>query len=374
MRRERLGGWVLWVAVLTACTGGDAGQRSPGPVARPVRSVRLAEADSSPLGTFLTAAPAADGRLALLDGTNGRVIVYGADGAQLRVIGRQGGGPGELQGPSSVHLVAHDSIVAVPDAGSSWISLFEFSTGRFLRTVRVPGLDVTQEWSEAGDTIAAALMHNKKLLMLWRWPDSVVTALGDTPPELLASDAVYFSGGRPDVTRHGAGFVAALPSERTIRVLDASGRTTGTLMIPVRSRRGVPEDFAAKLAQKMESNDSLKFSPIASLTAGLHALHDGSIAFVALDIDQLRPMGPERPGAPVMGNERLYVSILSPDLRRACVDGKIPLASGNTAFPVFRGDTLFAVVRDSAGNGDALELKAWTFDVSHCDWKPTGLP
>src|SRR5690606_7454703 len=57
-----------------------------------------------------------EGRLYVLDRPNHRVVVFDAAGRHLRVLGREGGGPGELQWPFNMS-VAPDGTVSVYDAG-----------------------------------------------------------------------------------------------------------------------------------------------------------------------------------------------------------------------------------------------------------------
>jgi hypothetical protein len=100
------------VLILAAC-GREAksreGQVDGSPVLARVVSVRLAEDDSAPLGAYLFPAKRADGMLYLGDMTNARVVQFDGRGRLVRVIGRKGNGPGELQSPAcpgALHFIA----------------------------------------------------------------------------------------------------------------------------------------------------------------------------------------------------------------------------------------------------------------------------
>ena len=61
----------------------------------------------------------ADGRIHVLDDAAHRVVVFDAAGRHLRTFGREGGGPGELEMPSSIAV--DDGVVGVWDYGKTGI-------------------------------------------------------------------------------------------------------------------------------------------------------------------------------------------------------------------------------------------------------------
>ncbi len=74
------------------------------------------------------------GNLIVLDGFNHRVVVIGPDGQLVRVVGREGQGPGEFQSVMAF-AVWRDGRFAVPDMGHSAIQVFSPDGGleRFVR-------------------------------------------------------------------------------------------------------------------------------------------------------------------------------------------------------------------------------------------------
>jgi hypothetical protein len=62
------------------------------------------------------------GRIYVLDGSAHRVVVFDAGGRHLRTLGREGGGPGELEMPSGLDV--HDGVVGVWDYGKMGIVRF----------------------------------------------------------------------------------------------------------------------------------------------------------------------------------------------------------------------------------------------------------
>ena len=79
------------------------------------------------------------GNLFVLDILNNRVVVIGPDGRLVRIVGRQGEGPGEFQLILGL-AVWRDGRFAVPDLGHSAIQVFS-SDGELERFVRLAGED-----------------------------------------------------------------------------------------------------------------------------------------------------------------------------------------------------------------------------------------
>ena len=73
----------------------------------------------------------------VLDAFNKRVVVVGADGRLVRVVGREGEGPGEFQQVRAL-AVWRDGRFAVPDTEHSAIQVFT-PDGELERFVRWPG-------------------------------------------------------------------------------------------------------------------------------------------------------------------------------------------------------------------------------------------
>ncbi len=79
------------------------------------------------------------GNLLVLDVLNRRVVVIGTDGQLVRVVGREGEGPGEFQLSVGI-AVWRDGRFAVPDMGHSAIQVFS-PDGEIERFVRLAGED-----------------------------------------------------------------------------------------------------------------------------------------------------------------------------------------------------------------------------------------
>ena len=92
------------------------------------------------------------------------------------------------------------------------------------------------------------------------------------------------------------------------------------------------------------------------------------MATVHLDVDQ-----PKGRGEPA--NPRYYISVVSAERRRACVDGRLPLRSDTPLpFPGLQGDTIVALARRIASDNSLTTLVfRYRIDTTNCNWIETGV-
>lgn len=369
MRRRN---WLLAAVVFTGgCGGLHAGDgedaRGRGPALTPLPALALHEPDSAPIGnlTFLSRAP--DGEFFITDLDRGRVLRFAPDGQLVGTLGRPGTGPGEFRLPAVTGVVA-DSLLAVSDVSLRRLSLFRLSTGAFFRTVPLPVQDIGHTWTAQGDTVVLAAHLAPALVLRWQLGSDSITTLGTTPGRLLKALPVTIRHGRSDVIPTASGYLAQLPTEPGLHLLDRSGRLTGFVRIPWHDRRGEPDDLVEQQTRRLDQGGPTAYQPVGSLTAGLQRLPNGQIEAVHLDVD----MGPG--GSPLdFVNYRYYVSLISPDLDRACVDALAPLPGDLISLPAFQGDSIFFFVR-TVGDDDRVRSELRGFEVSDrgCRWEPTG--
>ncbi len=89
---------------------------------------------------------------------------------------------------------------------------------------------------------------------------------------------------------------------------------------------------------------------------------------MAADLDVVREQPRE------YGNVRFFLSVVSADLERACVDAAIPFESDAIdPWPSFAGGRLVVTTRQLVGD-DAVRTVVRTYEIDdeHCDWLPTG--
>ncbi|MBA4158832.1 MAG: hypothetical protein H0X65_15335 [Gemmatimonadetes bacterium] len=139
-----------------------------------------------------------------------------------------------------------------------------------------------------------------------------------------------------------------------------------TLDLPVVRRRGSPENL--RYLYDVEGATGRERITINSNLRQLHTLPDGGLAFTHHDQEILSLDGP----VPVVA-AHVWLGVASPDLKRACVDTRVPASLDARSMEAFRGDTLFVLDRRIV---DDTRLETWIklyrIDTEGCDWIPMG--
>ena len=140
------------------------------------------------------------------------------------------------------------------------------------------------------------------------------------------------------------------------------GTVVDTVEIPVARRRGVPHDMVERFRK------DLKDEEVATMRSALVALHQQSSKEIAVVYSDITLRGRTITADP-------YISLLSPDFSRACVD--IPLATSKDGAPqfAFRGDTLVLLEQRVTGAAKAVTVAtSYLIDAAGCDWVPVAAP
>ncbi len=359
-----------WLAILaTGCA--DRAPRDMGPVVTVADSLVLAEPDS--LETFLplrTQALTPQGHIFLETGK--AILHFDPAGGLVRVLGRPGRGPGEFQRISSLGLLPGDSLLAAVDARRARIVVFGVNDGALRREVvlRTP-FHPDQQWVARGDTLILPGKLRRTPFTTWVTSTDSISHWGTAPPIHERSLNAYSQGGEPSLAPHEEGWVALFPADPAVHLLDHGGETVRRMILPVRRRLGVPTDVAEQVAA-IAATDSFRFA--ASLVLAIRRLRNGQYLLIHLDADTEPIASANDPGSTggiSYHNIRHWVSLVSPDLRQACVDGLVPLDVDNILSPFFRDDVLHFVARrlDDSGHLRAVLYSYRVTDVD-CDWLP----
>lgn len=353
------------VAVLGGACARDAGPHEPAGLRLVLAdSVVLQEPDSVALGRFAYVTREPDGAILLSDFGQGRLLRYAPDGRLVSVIGRKGGAPGEFGRAGLARPLAGDSLLAVVDPSRSYLSLLDRRTGTFVRGQVVPFLDVGQTWTPRGDTAVFGLQPSTSLVGRWNWRTGEVVELGQVPPSVAGAGLYYFQYGRVEAVPHGDGYLVQVPTVPGLQLLGRDGQLTGTVAVPAVRRRGTPDDLLER--HRQDAAGATRF--LGSVAIALDHLPSGNIAVVAADLDVVREQPRE------YGNVRFFLSVVSADLERACVDAAIPFESDAIdPWPSFAGGRLVVTTRRLVGD-DAVRTVVRTYEIDdeHCDWLPTG--
>ncbi|HEY4101942.1 MAG TPA: 6-bladed beta-propeller [Gemmatimonadales bacterium] len=362
---------VVAVVVVMGCHGDSHIRRVPkssrGATVTLVDSVVLQDPDSMPLGAY-TAFVAHSGRgdYFVNDMQSRRVLHFRGNGAFAGVVGKPGSGPGEFQLPGPLHLVAHDSLLAVVDVNRHAMEVFDASTGGFDRMVALPAQDIGQDWQVEGDTVYFALHMTEGIAGRWVWTHDSVHAIGRMPTRFRGASGVLMGYGVSELAPHDAGFAMLLPGEIGLDFVDSAGAWLGSVPIPAARRRGQPDDLVAR-QQKLRPTDANQV--LASASAGLNRQADGNYLIAYVDMEMLGTAG----HGGRYGAFRTYLALLAPDGNHACVDAELPVETDVTPIPFFRGDTVSVLARQvNSQNRVRSVVYSYVVSPTGCDWVPTG--
>lgn len=131
---------------------------------------------------------------------------------------------------------------------------------------------------------------------------------------------------------------------------------------------GAAIDLPVPYRRSLRGRDIYSRMEMLSTLEGLYRMPDGSTVAVHHDglIDGEPPM--------IEFLAEVYVTVLSPDRRTACVDGPVPFANQLRTQVVAARDTLFLLDRTLTAVGDTMKswIRVYEIDISPCDWLPVG--
>lgn len=373
-RVRRLALVLLAVSILlVGCGRGDGGagrEAHPGPTPVALDSVRLAEADSLYLGNpYALAVDPYDGSFYVSDFFADRVLRFARDGSLVRTYGRPGSGPGEFRTPTLVFVV-DESTVAAADNEQALIHLFDRGSGVLVRSVKYQGRLGSTVPIALGSTLWMASRDRARGTSALAW-DRRTDSVRYVVPLPAAYRASMRGMGRY-AAFHAMGVLTAwadtllvgMRGRNELLVATADGRVVDTLDVPVSRRRGVPEDVQETIDDaKISARDLFR---TASALDQVFRRADGSLVLVHHDAD----LEGQLPGGLITA--RVFVSIVSPDRRRACIDTELPVSQDARPIEGFRGDTLFLLDRRIVGEERVeTRISSYLLDTSSCGWVPT---
>ncbi len=364
-----------------AISGGCLASSSPARLVL-LDSLILEEPDSlflaSPGATFQIAP---DGMIYIPEMASNRLVIYAPTGAVLGSIGRSGSGPGEFRSIDPFGYAGQSTLLHADD-GERRINVFERLTGQWLGalpysgvlswistngddylfglTSRGAGLVVARASAEqihhgvaglADDLLLASMIplpaEYQRYPRLIAWDDTKVVATGDT--------IVVAFGGLSYLTRTVA------PAE-----------APDTLKIPACQRRGSPpavleQWFTRTVRDRREARlvNQMTESALSALL-GLWRRADGSYVVWYQDPSW------ESEGRIMKGVA--YLSVISPDLNRVCVDARVEAPGNARPRLAMHGDTLYSldqVILERDPPESISVIRRYLIDTAECTWLPT---
>jgi len=318
-------------------------------VLEPAREIFLEEPDSLPLGMPGYLAVANNGFFYLSDAMNHRIVGYDPEGTARGTFGRAGQGPGEFTGAGFVALIG-DTLAAM-DHASRQMFLFDRTTGDLLRSVGMPGHQLYSA-SVDGDIawlglIGALDQGDFRAVVKWDLATDSLTTLLQAPPEYHAiSPSPLWIFASAYLTAWNDTLAVLFGARNTLELFSGDGTPLATIELPVRHRRGVPEDRKRVLTQPTAKEiPTLTYEAVQgsfSSPRAISRLPEGTIAMVHADQTARRGLV----------TAQLWLTLLSLDGRRSCTDRLIPVSSeGRPAITMVR-DSLY-VVDQVIQEGDA---------------------
>lgn len=324
---------------------------------REVMSLRLKTTDTLPIGRARALLRDQAGGFLVSDLFYNRVIRFTDDGAAVQVYGRPGEGPGEFRQAAELVSVT-DSSFAVSDL--SRYVLNEFARdGRFLREVRYRGVLFSPV--NQGGRIWFGMMHiaESTIVAVWEPHGTRFRYFVRMPQEY--ADSYILTGMRPGVSIAVWQDTIAVGVQglNDIRIHDAQrGRLLETVELPVRERRGVPANLVAAMMPRRGRSYEDMFANSSVLMA-LFRTSDGSLLAIHGDY--------ELHGRLITGTT--YLTVLSPDRTRACVDAKLPTEPDEPQ-PRYAmsGDTLFILRQRLLEQDVRFDVSGYLVVSEGCDW------
>jgi hypothetical protein len=284
-----------------------------------------------------------------------RVLRFAADGEFRREYGGPST-PGERI-RSLYDFVLNDSSVIAVDEKHHELVVYSLDSGAFRE--RIPFEQTQPDFAAgprgvlfAGGPDAA----NGSIFTRWDVRDKRRTTMLAIGGEVVSTPALsteWFV----HATHWSDSVVVSLGPSDNLYVLTDDGRFLSLVVLPVRSRRGIPDSHVH--GKRPTPTDLLNGI---SVVVSLAHLPTGELAVVHHENTLVRDG---------YVTTQLWVTLLAPDLATACVDVPIPAVSESMPFPAFRGDTLLVLTQGVAGGSGHSVVRRFVIDETACTWIPT---
>ncbi len=359
-----------WLGIATSAIPGFAActqDADQGPFLSPSRVVTLQESESDFIGKPGGLLPLSDGSFIVADFFSNTASRFDSTGVLIRVYGRESSELVRLGSIGGAMFVAAD-LLGIVDFSPRQIGLFDLSSGDAKGSMPYEGLITAAGGDENGAWVAGIGADGKALARIDRTGLEAATR-GAT--SLMALDLVevplIYSRSEPVRGIYGlaslgadqpAGLLVAFAADTTVLRVDLNGQIRGEVYIPEEKRTGVPDDFERKMNPEQRGFDEL--FGMASAIMGVSSDDAGFVYVAHLDAS--------RSGGTISG--RLYLSIVSKDGSRACVDQKVQSSGFGAPVVALRGNRAFVVdQRPPATEGARFEsvLRVFELDWEKCE-------
>ena len=352
-----------WPVAAVACllTTLGCGERSEsrpagaGPVVSLTDSVVLSESEANFIAQLGGVAEDGGGRYLVTDMAQARVVRFSPSGAWQQVIGRKGAGPGEFIAPTRAIPLPGDQVL-IGDDRLHRLTIFDVD-GKVVRELPSPG--IIRAVAEGGGSLWFGGVDHASATGIARWAgDSSYRRIFPFPGPYRASPPLAGIYTIVALDAWQDTVIAGYSGTNEIVVMDTAGHELDHFDLPVARRKGVTEEGLRKFSEPGTPFPDM-FSALSGLFQ-LHRLSSGQVA--AVHMDQLLD-GNAIESVP-------FVSLISADRKRACVDGVIPLHGGGHPFTLFRGDTLLITEQEAQAEPVRTVIHRYLISAEGCAWVP----
>jgi hypothetical protein len=327
----------------------------------PVDTVWLQETAASYLVLPRSLEPDRDGYL-VTDSHEAQVVRYASNGRLVRKYGSEGEGPGEFRNAATAVPFGTNEILVVtwkPPA----LQRFNRETGAYIERYPLQ----SQPWSVSvsGDTVwLGSLRYDVRAgverLQLGR---SGSTFMASLPESFVEGGPVGGIFHQVSMARWGDTLVVGFEPTETLLVLSPHGAVVERVRIPHVRRRGVPDDLDTHLLDAMRRDYRDVFGVLSALR-GVYRLPSGETALIYYD---------SKPGN-LPASSSVFLTLLSPDRTRVCVDAPIPLGPDPHPLVGFKADTLLVLDQQlRTALAVSTFIARFTLDHSACRWISTSI-
>ena len=233
--------------------------------------------------------------------------------------------------------------------------MFDRRTGAWLVTGRADGYIKSGE--QVGDSLWLGVLNRKSTtsLAVWRPGSDSMRYFGPVPAEYRTSARLWSIMPQAPFTAWSDTAVIGFAGLNPLLVL-AGGRTVvDTLNPPVARRRGVP----ANVVEEYENGKGLEYyTQLGSILMQVGRTPNGELVLVHHDVLQHGDLF----------SATGYVTLISADRARACVDAVLPLSPDATPHTTIVGDRVVALEQSAGGRNAVTTVKTYRIDESSCQW------
>jgi hypothetical protein len=371
---------VLTLVAAIACSKGADRESigivdGPGPQFRLIDSLVLEENDTLYLGKPEMGFVVDDsGLIYVVDEFWKHVVRYRPNGQVDRVFGHEGSGPGEFRSTTRVTATL-DSLVVFASAGR--LKVFNRNTGRFYFE-RAFSRGALGDVQRHGDHLMLALFDDGSGRGVLSWPlaqflrpgnasaaDPPSANLVDKPPEYSAYPGLRNFGGTA-MAVWGDTMMVGHDAVNYVVLYTTEGVPLDTIDLPTRVRRGLPPEALPLFARGRHPTIQEEVGAISFLVQ-MWRLPNGETLLWHQE-NRIEQSGEQYK---FFGQD--FLTLLSADRKRACVDASIPFPGTEWPRLAVHGDTVFALDQISAGKDSTRAvsvIRRYQVADTHCMWMP----